>query len=494
MGSKLPLALPIPNTSHMKTQLLLITLLLLLAPTVLFAQLTYLGEDKAKGDLDGYRFDTEVSNVVERAGKYYFTTGNSAIFETDGTMAGTRQLFQLSGNHLSMLAATEKYLYFSMRNNILLGMRRLIPEHKKPVAESVPSNEPGVVMSFNSSPVNRNRVDNMFISLDKKKIFFRRFNNDKSSISYISDSAPDKNNLMVLGYFRTKDNPDMAIWPITQVAFNRDKVFYNGYERSILDRQNTTAAFTSASLKEDGKSQIGYYISDYYHTWNKGYDIKPGFLSSGGELYSLVQKVAQPNENDFMLMRYDGQKVTVSVALTYNGNHVYAEVHDDKIYLIRKGEIFRFEPAGSKLVPVLKRDDLQWLQIHDGDYLVKAGGKLMARTIKGLLMIDEATGTATELPPVESHRARNNYIHEEIYVYGGKTAFYMTLRNKNFMSELVRFDPITKVYMPIEFPLIKNLKVDGVNAISQLGDRFVLLACYKDKKYKASYHMFMYRE
>lgn len=474
-------------------------LLLLLAPLLSFSQLTYLGVDLPdKKAEDGYRKDLQASNLIKHNGKFYFATPNSALYETDGTKLGTRMVYSNNAHYFTILASNEKYIYLPLGNKYSSNLCRIRPEDRVPKIQAIVSQSAerkGYSLLFDATkvPGNRNRVDALFTSPDQKEVFVRRFTGEKFYITKISDSLPDQTSDMMIGYLPTKEAPDMAIYHSTSIGFAPSRFYINGYERSLLDRK-TPVAFTSVSMKKVPGSPLGYLLNDYHYTYDKGYTIYPGFLSANGELYSLLKKNAQPNKDDYMLMHYGSDKVTVPVALPSPDKYVSAEVHNEKIYFIRTGEILRYDKSQNKLITIFAKPEQQFLQINQGDYLVKTEGFIMTRNNKGLLLIEEKTGVSTALDEILLHKLRNNFYGDEIYVYGGGSNFFFVGKKKGEGYGLIRFDPVIKTYSEIELPVMKGLNFDQTQAVIQLGNRFIIIACYKDKRYTASYHMFMYSD
>jgi len=80
------------------------------------AQLIYLGDDEIQKKLgQGYVLSTDTkraSGFVQLNYKYYFTTPNGNVYETDGTEGNTKIIKQSCLQNFPYLKATKKYVYF----------------------------------------------------------------------------------------------------------------------------------------------------------------------------------------------------------------------------------------------------------------------------------------------------------------------------------------------------------------------------------------------
>lgn len=482
-------------------------LLAILIPGVTSAQLSYLGPDKLLKGSDPYQTLQLAGGMVTLGNDVYFTTPSGKLYRTDGTEEGTKAVYTAKGQSMPILAATSRFLYIGVQDpGYASFMHRYTPGTNKLQAMNL--EEPVRNFRFNNNrmPGYNLMADYLKVSPDRKYIAFRIFMNDAISLNIVSDDAPE--HVKTVKYCSPSEisSLDLSIYPSSEIAFVRDEVFVNGNERDLLTTKMGTdgkgnvaalrtgnRAFTASSLRKSPKDATTWYLGSYYFLDTKGYTLYKGLMECGGQLYSLVSKKGTKTVGEFKIVHYDSTQLLLSKEALPGDNYYTAEVHGNSIYVLTTGKIYRYDPSGDRFVKIFEDAGSGWNQVFDTELALKSGRYLLTRSRNRLMLIDELNGTATDLNIGEPGGEPNRFSFGDRYAWATKRAFY-AIDKSSGTAVFTRFSPDSRKLKAIPMPEIDRATFTQFRAVFQLGDRFLLLTEYRNRRGDPVYNMFMYRD
>lgn len=472
-----------------------------------FAQLSFLGTDKLFKGSNPYYAPELAGGIVTLGTDFYFTTPAGRLYRTDGTEAGTTAVIALKGQSMPILAATGTYLYVGVQDpGYASFLHRYTPGSRK--LDVLRQENPAQNFRFNNQrpPGYNLMADLLAVSPDRKYIAFRNFINDAISVNVISDDAPET--IRTVKYCSGSEiaSLDLAIHPSSEIAFVRNEIFVNGSERDLLTAaskadaagnlkltRSGNRAFSASSVIKKPGDATGWLLGSYYHLDSKGYTLYKGLLQTKAELFALVSKNGGETVGEHQLVRFDSTKLLLSKDKLPGGKYYTAEVHDDAIYLLTTGAIYRYDRPADHFTKVFSDTGSGWNTVYDTDLMLKSGKHLLTRVRERLVMIDESTGKATTFSPGNIQEEPNRFSFGDRYAWATRRAFYV-MDNSGGKPVFTQVSPDTKRTKAIPMPLIDRSEFVKFRAVFQLGDRFLLLTEYRNRKGDPVFNMFMYRE
>lgn len=469
----------------------LVLAVLLIISSISKSQLVYLGDDDIqKSKKDGYVSLLKTTGMVTLDGKYYFSTPNGRVYETDGSESNTKVLKEFAPQNLPSLQATSKYIYFLYNG---------IGEDVKSLARYSPSTGVNLVNAgYNNISINcikvpggTTLVDELFTNYDKDALLLRTFKNDRFNIYTLSDfnSKPDAD--IVAGYDLNMRDISTPIDIGTEIETFKNEVYWNGrvkptgvYETSTYIYKPTQNNARTYEFKTQF-SLLKYKLFPYFR-----------FLRTQKNIFSLVKEVDSIGGFKHLLYYYDeSQMKSGSYDLRPQATDYDSQKIDDEIYVSCKGYLWRFIEKTTEFVEMIgdNKTTNSWDNVQKNKRFLKVNNYYLYRS-NGKLWVYSATSKKTkEISNEVLPKINNQFTLFDTYAYAGKNAFYFT-QKINDKEVFTKYSPATETYTPIEFPAFKRQDFEEIKNISQINDKFVFLTSYKGKKDKPVYKMFMYTE
>lgn len=458
-------------------------LVLLFISSGVWGQLSYLGLDRPNG-FDGYKKGLYSGGIITFKGKYYFTTPNGKLYETDGTMAGTITKRSSKGD-MVFLKATNNYLYFSLDNGYGNTLRQYTPsndfirefsytDYRFPTDRLCPSCEVAQAEGF--------------VSQDGNRLYTRSFSMGKQYIREIDD----RNNDVVTEIFSTPIPTATIDFQLiktdTWVAEAREEVFFNG----LINFRDPNQWETSVSAFQKVRSNpISYQLQTDYRLKSKGYTIYQNFLRTASSLYVLVRKA----DNSHFLARLENGLLRPLNFFPINAPFYYSVVLRGQIYLATQNKLYRYDEKADQLLLLHELSDTQFEKVYGGLVVIKAGDYLMFKTGGILKVLNEVTGKVDVLSPTVAFPMPARLDRSQVFAIPGKDVFYVleAIGDKKVLNQ---YNPVKKSFIEIPMPVEKKETFTAYKYFQVSGDKLLILTEYRPAKEKdpSLYKMFFYKE
>lgn len=447
------------------------------------AQLSYVGLDQPTS-FDGYKKGYYSGGIISFKDKYYFTTPNGKLYESDGTMAGTI-VKRSSQRDILFLKATNDYIYLSQDLGYGSTLRQYTPhndfirdfhyiDYRFPIDRLCPSCEVPQAEGF--------------VSQDGTRLYTRTFANGMQYIREIDDRNKD----VVTEVFSTPipqgDIDFMLIKTDTWVAEARNEVFFNGSINFRSAEKQETAV--TAFHRVEG-NPIKYMLQTDYRLKSKGYTIYGNFLRTASSLYVLVRKT----DNSHFLARLENGQLRPLNFFPVNSPFYYSAVLHGQIYLATESKLYRYDEKSDKLLLLHELSNTQFEKVYGGLVVIKAGDYLMFKTDGVLKVLNELTGKVDVLSATVAFPMSARLDRSKIFAIPGKSVFYV-LEDLGDKKMLNQYDPIKKSFIEIPMPIEKKETFADYKYFQANGDKLLILTEYRPAREKdpSLYKMFLYKE
>lgn len=455
------------------------------------AQLVYLGDDEGDKKYDDYQLNKLCGGLVQQGNNYYFTTPNGHFFKTDGTAENTKVISNFSGNAGIFLGATNKFIYLSINVN---GRGNVVQYN--PAANTFNTQlyvkDPYEIFSLCGVVVpdgSKQTIDELFVSPDKSKNFFRTFKNDKFRIYAIHDDAPSKVIMIKEGYMPTTEHPDVVIGVGCKLGFVRNEVFFNGrIKKASMGVYETSIS----SYEPKADNATDYEFKSDYRLLEKKILNNEKLLQTPTSIFTLAQR--QDNDGKQQLLEYSTKNANFTKTnLAYKADDYSADVLDEQIYVSCKGKISLYNEKKQDYYYVFNDEKSIWSNINPTGRFLKSNDYILYKSGDGLGVINTYNGAAKSIKTPVLINEPNKYDAGSVYAYAGKYGFYFIdyADGKNIFTQ---YNPLENLYTATIFPEFNKETYKEIRGIFQQRDHFLILTAYTGKKGKIIYKMFIYKE
>jgi hypothetical protein len=468
-------------------QLLLILLLSFSAKSQ--CQLYYLGDDDVqKNKVDGYASSKKTAGMVMLDYTWYYTTPNGNMYQTDGTEKNTKSIKQFTPQNMPLINATNKYVYIPIASN---------DDDVKDLARYSPATgvnwitASGSYVKFNTIqvPGNTSLVDEIFTNYDKDAVALRQFSKNHFYVYIISDSKDKAEADLVRSYSLDMKDVTTPIDIQTEIQTFKKEVYWNGREKPTGIYETTITVHKPTATNE---SNYEYKVS-FDLLKRKVYPYNR-FFRTDKNIYSLFKVVDSTGKFTHSLFYYYDKKISsVSQSLTDLATDYDTEKIDDDIYISYKGNLWKFDETKSKYINIIedKKSTKGWDDVQKNKRFLKVQNYYLYRKDGKLWVYNAITKATKDLGAEVLPKTYNQFKLTNTYAYSTGSSFFFTQR-VNDKEVFTKYNPITEVYTPIEFPSYKKQDFEEVKNIFHYKDAFVFLTSYKGKKDNPVYKMFMY--
>jgi hypothetical protein len=471
-----------------------ICILLLATSFTSKAQLVYLGEDGIqKMYKDGYLSSKRTTGLVTLNGKYYFTTPNGNLYESDGTENNAKSIYHFPPQNIPYLKATKKYVYFGIDNTgrDIKALFRYNPGSGTKIV-TLPSKYNGPV-ELNSIPVNgtKNLVSEIFINYDKDALLIRHFAVDNFYIYKIDDNTDKPEADLVQSYTLDMKNISMPIDIGTAIETFKNEVYFNGKTKPTGVFETSARVFSPSEIdNRKYEYKIGFELLK-----QKVYPF-PGFFRTSNNIYSLFKVVDSTGNSIHRLFYYNAKSISsINAYFEQQVADFAIQKMGEDIYVSCLGNLWKFNEPKSTFEEIIKEKDpaTGWDEITKDKRFLRVGNYYLFRRNGKLTMYDAKLRVFKDLTKEELARNYNYFTQHNIYAYEGKNSFYFT-QYINDKAVFTKYNPVNNTYTPIDFPQFKKQSFEEIKAIYHEQDKFIFLVSYVDKKDKLVYKMFSYSE
>ncbi|RZM19064.1 MAG: hypothetical protein EOO88_39085 [Pedobacter sp.] len=455
-----------------------------LSTTPLLAQLSYIGLDKIR-TFDGYKKGWFSGGIIFFKGKYYFSTPNGNLFQTDGSMRGT-VLLKTSQRDIVTLKATNDWIYYTPDSGYNPQLQQFDPVSGadrgfKYTDLVMPSDR-----LCESCEVPQSEV---FVSADRSKVFIRNFGRGMQFINMIDDKAPEN---QVTEVFKTSIPQAGITFQLirgnTRVAEIRDEVYFNG-TINFADAKNVETSVT-AFERVNGATPSYKLLTDY-RLKAKGIKLYPNFLRTAGALYVIASK----GDNEMFFMRVENAGLRQLASFPDKALGYTCFLLSGQIYATWKDKIYRYDEGTDNMVLLHQFSNSSLETVSGGVNLLKVGAYLMFRQDGVLRVLNEKTGKVDLLSATVAFPSPAKMDRLPIYAIAGKEVFYV-LEETAAGKILNQYDPVRKTFIEVPLPAQKNETFVGYKYFQAAQDKLLILTEFKGKREKDPplYKMFLYTE
>jgi len=461
------------------------------------AQLIYLGDDEIQKKLgQGYVLSTDTkraSGFVQLNYKYYFTTPNGNVYETDGTEGNTKIIKQSCLQNFPYLKATKKYVYFGESNSCedVKYLKRYSPSTGVVLTTIPNENNRFVFTNGNVIPGKKNLVSEIYINYDRDALLIRHFAFDNFYVYKIDDDNDNPGADLVVSYPLDMKNVTTPIDIATTVETLNNEVYFNGRTKPTGEFETSIRIFMPT--KADSRKyeyKIGFEllkqkVNPYF-----------GFFRTPNNIYSLLKVTDSAGNYVHRLFYFNGKNISsVTGYFDQDATDYAIQKMGDEIYVSFKGNLWKFNESKSGFEKIIKEENPMsgWEEITKDKRFLNVGNYYLYRRGGKLSMYDAALKLTKEITTEALARNYNHFSQHNIYAYEGKNCFYFT-EYINDKAVFIKYSPVNNSHTPIEFPQFKKQNFEEIKAIYSEGNKFIFLTSYIGKQDKLVFKMFIYTE